>query len=650
MPWPIERQSVALVVIVSLALIGVTVWAVAEQGRALFARELADLRNEAGAAVAQRRALLSADLRQAFDTLATAADRGPDATDLWALGQAHWRLVAVRPTGADGWQIYPRTPLEQTFPPPRAATPAEAEESRGRDLLTLLQDLQGLASSSDPLTQAGALIAMAACEQQLGHPLAAARIFADAAQLLRSNPHLARFAFRAELDRIDVLLAAGDPARAREEMESLLQRQQTEQLTPLSALEITRLGALAEALGIGTDDPASRALAELRAVAAARADAATATLRALNGAPGEPLSPELQAVQVHGAELAGGEPWVVLARRGAGGMGLALAAAADALRDRYWDASSADEKPFVVQARAESGIPVLAELGPVLGDAKLMPSPATLAKLRALSRRHWGLVIATAVGTAGAWGLVIWLMTRTVARQRELAHLQSRFVADVSHELKTPLALIRLLSETLFERRVRDPERIRDYHETIARESERLTVLLDNILDVGRIESGRKRYEFGACHVADVARQAWTLFEPQFATEGFNTKLEIEPGLPVIRADGAALHQVLVNLLQNAYRYSGPEKYVRLAVAREGFVILITVEDHGIGMSRTQLRRLGESFFRAEDTRVRQQRGAGLGLAIVNHIVTAHGGKTEVQSRPERGTTFTVWIPFEPDN
>jgi len=144
-----------------------------------------------------------------------------------------------------------------------------------------------------------------------------------------------------------------------------------------------------------------------------------------------------------------------------------------------------------------------------------------------------------------------------------------------------------------------------------------------------------------------VARQAWTLFEPQFQSEGFEARLELAPGLPVIRADAQALQQVLVNLLQNAYRYAGERKFVRLAVSREGYVIVMVVEDHGIGMSRNQLDRLGESFFRADDTRVRQTRGVGLGLAIVNHIVTAHRGKIEVQSRPGQGSTFTVWIPFE---
>jgi signal transduction histidine kinase len=239
-------------------------------------------------------------------------------------------------------------------------------------------------------------------------------------------------------------------------------------------------------------------------------------------------------------------------------------------------------------------------------------------------------------------------MIRAVNRQRELIQLQRRFVADVSHELKTPLALIRLSADTLRERRVRDPERWQAYLDTITRESERLTSLIDTILDFSRIESGRQELRFRECDVGEVARQAWRLFEPQFVAERFEARLEIAPDLPMIRGDAQALQQVLVNLLQNAVRYAGDRRFVRLGMKREGYLVVIAVEDHGIGMSQQQLDRLGDSFFRGDDTRVRQTRGTGLGLAIVSHIVTAHGGKVEVHSRPGQGSTFTVWLPFEP--
>jgi two-component system phosphate regulon sensor histidine kinase PhoR len=172
-------------------------------------------------------------------------------------------------------------------------------------------------------------------------------------------------------------------------------------------------------------------------------------------------------------------------------------------------------------------------------------------------------------------------------------------------------------------------------------------MLLDSILDFSRIESGRKSYDLEECDLGQIARQAWALFEPRFAADGFETVIQIAPHVPPVRGDAQALGQVVMNLLQNAYRYAGEGKYVRLAVAREGLVAVLTVEDHGIGMTQPQLEQLGNSFYRAADTRVRRTRGTGLGLTIVNHIVTAHHGKLEVQSKPGKGSTFTVWLPLE---
>ena len=168
----------------------------------------------------------------------------------------------------------------------------------------------------------------------------------------------------------------------------------------------------------------------------------------------------------------------------------------------------------------------------------------------------WAPVLAAAalVCTAAAWGMVAWVLFRVAARQRETVRLQRRFVADISHELKTPLALVRLLAETLRDGRVSDPPRVHEYHTTITREAERLSALLENILDYSRIESGQKQYEQTDCDIDEVARQAWRLFEPQFAGDGFTAELEIEDDLPAIRGDPQALGQLMINLLQNAHR------------------------------------------------------------------------------------------------
>ncbi len=291
---------------------------------------------------------------------------------------------------------------------------------------------------------------------------------------------------------------------------------------------------------------------------------------------------------------------------------------------------------------------VLYQLGPEFAYAQILPTAAAFDRLAAQDRRRWLFLIATATATFSAWAVVVWLVHRVTASQRELVRLQKRFVADVSHELKTPLALIRLLSETLLEGRVRDPDRLRSYYETISRESERLTTLIDSILDFSRLESGKREIEFVDCDVGAVARQAWALFEPQFTQEGFDAALDVATDLPIVQADPQALQQVFVNLMQNAHRYSTERKYVRVSVRTEGFLMVITVEDRGIGMHPDQIERLGNSFFRAEDTQVRRTRGTGLGLAIVSHIVAAHRGKLEVHSRPGVGSKFTAWFPYDP--
>ena len=635
-----ERHLVELVIAVSLGLTGLTVWAVAQQGRALRARELSDLRSSAASAAAERQASLRAELERAFDTAGRAWDAGEYELDAWCASRREW-LLTFTATSDGTWKIFPRTPLEAPLPSPETE-PAPG----GRDLLARLRDFQGLAANPDPLTRAGALLAMAACEQQLGHPLAAARIFADAAHLLRSTPRLARFAFRAELDRIDSLLTAGDRERAHESFTAFLNGLLMDHPARLGAVESARLQQQAERLALKADDPASAALRALQTRAERREAIADAAARVLTGRATDPRDAE--RIELVDATTAGGETIVVAIRALGEDARAALVEPAAELVARCWKSRAEGARWRVRMPGEPAGQPVLVQLGLEFAQAVLEPTAATAEELHSTARRHLHIVLLTAAGTAGAWVLVLWMMVRVVARQRELARLQGRFVADVSHELKTPLALIRLLAETLAGQRVRDPQKVQAYHETITRESERLSVLLDNILDLGRIESGRKVYEFARCNVAEVARQAWTLFEPQFAADGFEARLELAESLPAIRADAQALQQVMVNLLQNAYRYAGEGKFVRLAVQREGYIVLITVEDHGIGMNRNELDRLGESFFRADDTRVRQTRGVGLGLAIVHHIVTAHGGKIEVQSRPGQGSKFTIWIPFEP--
>ncbi len=643
-----EVTLVAGVVLISLALTGLTVWSVYQQGEALQAREWADLRSTARAAADQCRSALMADAQTACDVLDRlwqAQDAG--GLDLWVASQRIWTLAVVA-GDADRVQSFPLTPFEPRPQPRSRLGGSDAAEEGDPNAATPPRGyLQRLTGGADPLARVTALLASALREERGGYPAVAARIIADAAQVLRSTPDVARSALQTELARIEDLLKAKDFQRASEVLGELLTALLGEHPGRLGPAELEPLERFVAAVALPGQDPLKTLVARLRD----RVERRTFLLSALGPAAreraaalGTGVEIELRAVRSERGE------WGLLVLRGAPASRavLGLAAPTRELLARYTASPGRDTRWRVATLDAPVAGPALAELGPALGDAVLVPSDAALAALDAHGRQRLQIVLGTALGSVGAWGLVIWLMLRAIARQRELVTLQRRFVADMSHELKTPLALIRLLAETLTEGRVSDAERLRRYHETISRETERLTALLDNILDIGRIESGRKHFEFGPCDIEQVARRAWALFEPQFAKEGFEARLEIQPHLPTMKADAAALQQVLVNLLQNAHRYGGSGKYVRLSVGCEGHTVLIEVEDRGIGMSRAELNRLGQTFFRADDARVRQQRGTGLGLAIVRHVLAAHGGKIDVHSRPEHGTRFTIWIPLEP--
>lgn len=640
-----DRNLIVLAIALSAALTALTVWAVARQGWALQEREWSDLKSTATAVAAQRNAQFRADLQRALETADRAWETGgPDGLDGWALGQRVWLIAGCLDAGGT-WHTFPRTPLEQRLPPPADDATADDAAAPGDEAPGPTTYIEQLARTADPLARAGMLFAAAVYEQQLGNPLAAARIFAEVAHLLRTTPGLAQFAFRAELARVESLLAAGDREQAREALRNLVGTLHADHPFRLGLVEVGRLRRLADTLKVDDAETLATHLAELECRARRRGTLATAVSERVRAwrtqsevPPGEH---ELLTLNVD-------EPVLVAMQPTADGVCLAIATPVTVLLQRYWQPAAPGTSWRVRPPGAVSDLPVLVNLSPGFAGALLEPSVEAADRLRSVARRRVTLMAATAAGTVGAWGLVIWALTRVVRRQRELVRLQRRFVADVSHELKTPLALIRLLAETLAEQRVSDAERTRNYLQTITRESERLSFLLDSILDFSRMESGRKVYEFSDCDVARVARQAWSLFEPQFAAQEFESHLEIADDLPIIKADARALEQVLVNLLQNAHRYAGDGKYVRLSLMRDGYLIVIAVEDHGIGMSRKILERLGDSFVRGDDTRVRQMRGAGLGLTIVNHIVTAHRGKLEVHSRPGQGSTFTVWIPFEP--
>jgi len=217
----------------------------------------------------------------------------------------------------------------------------------------------------------------------------------------------------------------------------------------------------------------------------------------------------------------------------------------------------------------------------------------------------------------------------------------------VSHELKTPLALIRLYSETLELGRIPTEQKKQQYYRVINKESHRLTQLINNILDFSRIEAGRKEYQFAPTDVGDVVREVVEAYRYPIEQQGFALEVEVPDRLPEVNADKEALGQAVLNLMNNAVKYSREDRFVRVAVARQNGDLRISVADHGIGVPKVEQRKIFEKFYRAEDSLVHETKGSGLGLPLVRHIMEAHGGTVEVESTPGKGSVFTLVLPLE---
>ncbi len=240
-------------------------------------------------------------------------------------------------------------------------------------------------------------------------------------------------------------------------------------------------------------------------------------------------------------------------------------------------------------------------------------------------------------------GLV--LTKHIVSKEMALARLKSDFVSNVSHELRTPLALIRLYAETLELGRITTPEKKQQYYRIIRKESERLTALINNILDFSRIEAGRKEYEFRETDIAELVRNTLDSYRYQIEQQGFEFEESIDSNLPAVPVDREAIARALVNLVNNALKYSTDEKFLRVKLYRGNGVLKLEVLDHGIGIARRDQSKIFEKFYRTGDPLVHNTKGSGLGLSLVRHITLAHGGEIAVESAPGKGSKFTLSLP-----
>jgi len=243
------------------------------------------------------------------------------------------------------------------------------------------------------------------------------------------------------------------------------------------------------------------------------------------------------------------------------------------------------------------------------------------------------------------FGLI--LTNRTIAHELELSKMKSDFVSTISHEFKSPLSSIRQLAEMLQSGRVPSENRRQEYYDVLVEQSERLTLLIDNVLDFAKIEEGRKKFDFQTLDIGSLLQKILSVIQDQVRHKDFVIRLEIEKPLPAIKADRESMTQAITNLIDNAVKYSGEARNIIVRAFTEENYLIITVKDFGIGIKKEEVDKIFERFYRGGDELTRTVKGSGLGLTLVKQIVEAHHGKVYVKSNPGKGSTFSIRLPLQ---
>ena len=263
-----------------------------------------------------------------------------------------------------------------------------------------------------------------------------------------------------------------------------------------------------------------------------------------------------------------------------------------------------------------------------------------------LSGRERRLYLGLFIGILAVMLLGIVILARAMIHESEVSRMKSEFVANVTHELKTPLSLIRMFGETLDSGIVTEEKKQREFYSIIRKESERLTHLINNVLDFSRIDTGKKDYYFEEADLVGTIRHSLEAYRYHIRDSGFEIEVQMPEEPVMISIDKDAISQAFLNLLSNAVKYSEDRKYIYVAIRNEKQSVTISVKDHGIGIAREELKKIFDKFYRVSKNMKKQPSGSGLGLTLTKHIVEAHKGKIEVASETGRGSRFTIRLPI----
>jgi signal transduction histidine kinase len=292
-------------------------------------------------------------------------------------------------------------------------------------------------------------------------------------------------------------------------------------------------------------------------------------------------------------------------------------------------------RPFV--AREVGELLPRWEAAAYLSDPQALPTRARL-----IAAVLWALIGLLVVSILSGGTLVL----RALRGELELARQKTSFLAGVSHELKTPLTSIRMYAEMLKEGRQPDPGRRQQYLQIMVDEAQRLTRLVNNVLDYAQLEQGKRRYEMRPLDLVELCRGLLEGERSRLEKAGFTVCFDPGEQTPEVLADSEAIRQALLNLLSNAEKYSGEVRDIRLELERRAGCLLIRVLDRGQGIPGAQARHLFQEFYRAEEALTSRIQGTGLGLVIARRIARDHGGDIRYLPRPGGGSVFQVQLPI----
>ena len=241
---------------------------------------------------------------------------------------------------------------------------------------------------------------------------------------------------------------------------------------------------------------------------------------------------------------------------------------------------------------------------------------------------------------------MVWIVYRNIKKEVEIAQIKSDFVSNVSHELRTPLSLISMFSETLEMDRIKSEEKKKEYYSIISQEANRLGKIVNSILNFSKMEAGKRQYNFVDSYLNDVAENVYRSYKFHLEQKGFTFKIIKDESIPIVRIDEEAVSEAIVNLVDNAVKYSDNNREITVRTGIESDFAFVEVEDKGIGIPEKDQKKIFEKFFRVSAGNVHNVKGSGLGLSIVKHVVDAHKGKIELFSEINRGSKFKLLLPL----